>query len=454
MSAIEQTLNYKQHSTLIETEGQNTLQLCSTKNQNKNTAFFKGDLNSPMQAARCLRAISILVGARYFTPPAMLARILRESDPVVTVSRKMLRFEGFSACCSTYGRLDVLPNGFEASKIVPGTTNVDFQAEMRGILAKVRNDSSMSMSVRPDEFELVHDEATVIEKKVKLPLRWIKGFSEVQSSQNSMALAFKISRNEALRFFRQLPKGSTKHPAWIVAAGNGIRLSHREVACCVRIKGCERLAVLAEIVQYSNELSIYVDTQNTTSAWVLSFGDLRFTLVLSEETWRGFSGEGQLLKDIASSKSEQVLNKVKAALNWQESISVQELSLELKENESSIKVALNLLASRGLVGFDVYTNSYFHRVLPFDLSKIEDLNPRIKSAKRLISEGAVTVIENCPDSKKEYVFRGEVESSGVIHRVELSSSGDDKCTCPWFAKHQSDRGPCKHILALSISVDE
>ena len=453
MSAIEQILNYKQHSTLVENEGQNALQLCSTNIQNENTAFFSGDLKSPMQSARCLRAISILVGARYFTPPAMLARILRESDPVVTVSRKMLRFEGFSACCSTYGRLDVLPSGFEASKIVPGTTNVDFQAEMRGVLAKIRNDSSMSVSVRPDEFELVHDEAKVIEKKVKLPLRWIKGFSEVQSSQNTMTLAFKISRNEALRFFRQLPKGSTKHPAWIVAAGNGIRLSHREVARSVRIKGCERLAVLAELVQFSQQLSIYVDAQNTTSAWVLSFGDLRFTLVLSEETWRGFSGEGQLLKDIASNSGEQVLNKVKASLNWQESISVEELALELGEDESSIKAALSLLSSRGTVGFDVFTDSYFHRVLPFDLSKVEDLNPRIKSARKLVSEGVVSVINNSTNAMKDVLIQGEVESGGVTHRVELSSSGD-KCTCPWFAKHKSDRGPCKHILALSISVEK
>ncbi len=453
MSAIEQTLNYKQHSTLTESEGQNKLQLCSTNTDNENAAFFSGDLKSPMKAARCLRAISLLVGARYFTPPAMLARILRESDPVVTVSRKMLRFEGFSACCSTYGRLDILPNGFEASKIIPGTTNVDFQAEMRGVLAKVRNDSSMSMSVRSDEFELVHDDAKVIEKKVKLPLRWIKGLSEVQSSQNSMTLAFKISRNEALRFFRQLPKGSTKHPAWIVPASKGIRLSHREVARCVRIKGCERLAVLAELVQYSQELSIFVDAQNTTSAWVLSFGDLRFTLVLSEETWRGFSGEGKLLKDIASSSGEQILNKVKASLNWQESISAKELSSDLGEDESSVLAALSLLSSRGLVGFDVYTDSYFHRVLPFDLSKVEDLNPRIKSARKLVSEGVVSVINNSTNGKNDALVQGEVESGGVIHRVELSSSGD-KCTCPWFAKHKTDRGPCKHILALSISIDE
>lgn len=453
MSTIEQKISYSHHSEINESESQKTLKLCGSKTNNENPAFFRGELNHPLEAARCLRAISLLVGTRYFTPPAMLARILRESDPVVTVSRKMLRFEGFSACCSTYARLDVLSNGFKTSKIVPGTTNVDFQAEMRGALAKVRKGSAMSMSVRSDEFELVHDQSKVIEKKVKLPLRWIKGFSEVQSSQNSMALVFKISRNEAIRFFRQLPKGSTKHPAWIVTAGRGIRLSHREVARCVRVKGCERLALLADLIQYSQDLSIYVDEQNTTSAWVLSFGDMRFTLVLSEETWRGFSGEGQLLKDIASNSGKRVVNKVKAALNWQEFISVDELASNLKEEPSSIRVALSLLASRGLVGFDVYSGAYFHRVLPFDMSKVEDLNPRIKSANKLISDNVVTVIEDCRDYKEEGFIRGEVESGGIVHRVELTDNGD-KCTCPWYAKHKTDRGPCKHILALSISVEE
>ncbi|MCJ8273690.1 MAG: SWIM zinc finger domain-containing protein [Psychrosphaera sp.] len=208
------------------------------------------------------------------------------------------------------------------------------------------------------------------------------------------------------------------------------------------------MTVLADLVQHAQSLSIYTNPQNTTSAWVLCFADLRFTLVVSEEKWRGFSGEGQLLKDIASGEGEQLVNRIKGALNWQESICVETLADELQQSQSKVATALSLLATRGLVGFDVYSGHYFHRVLPFDLSMVEALNPRIKSAKKLLSQGAVTVKSSDGES-----VQGEVNSSGVVHRVGLSEQGDS-CTCPWFAKHQSGRGPCKHILALLMTIEE
>ncbi|MDR3107935.1 MAG: SWIM zinc finger family protein [Bifidobacteriaceae bacterium] len=26
-----------------------------------------------------------------------------------------------------------------------------------------------------------------------------------------------------------------------------------------------------------------------------------------------------------------------------------------------------------------------------------------------------------------------------------------RCTCPWYLKHQADRGPCKHVLAVQLT---
>ncbi len=453
MRAIDQLLRYARHSALVESEGRPSLQLYGSKPATEHLPFFQGELNHPLQASRCLCSLALLVGTRYFTPPAMLTKILRESDPVVTVSRNVLRFEGFSACGSVYGRIDILSDGFKTSKMAPGTTNVDFQSEMRAALTTVRNNSKMSLSVSSHEFELTHNQNTIIEKKVKLPLRWLKGFSEVQSSQKSMTSVFNIDRNEAIKFFRYLPRGGSKHPAWVVAAGRGLRLSYHQVNRCVQVMGLERLGVLSDLVQYAQQLSIYADLNNNISAWVLSFKDMRFTLVLSEETWRGFSGEGRLLKDMALNSSQLVLNKVKAALNWQQSISVSELAQTLNETPSSINVALSLLASAGLVGFDVHTQKHFHRVLPFDVTKIENSHPRIISARKLVSSGSVCITHNPIPQLHNASIHGEVTGNGVTHRVELSADGD-KCTCPWFAKHQTDRGPCKHILALSIALED
>jgi len=44
-----------------------------------------------------------------------------------------------------------------------------------------------------------------------------------------------------------------------------------------------------------------------------------------------------------------------------------------------------------------------------------------------------------------------VDSSGVLHSVR-EVDGVLRCTCPWFAKHQGERGPCKHVLAVEAAV--
>ena len=51
----------------------------------------------------------------------------------------VLRFEAFSACCSTYGRVDLLPRAVEGEWLGRGTTNVDFNAPMRAALAKIQD---------------------------------------------------------------------------------------------------------------------------------------------------------------------------------------------------------------------------------------------------------------------------------------------------------------------------
>jgi uncharacterized Zn finger protein len=40
-----------------------------------------------------------------------------------------------------------------------------------------------------------------------------------------------------------------------------------------------------------------------------------------------------------------------------------------------------------------------------------------------------------------------VEGSGVRHTVILEGE-KARCTCTWFAKHQGERGLCKHVLAV------
>jgi uncharacterized Zn finger protein len=91
---------------------------------------------------------------------------------------------------------------------------------------------------------------------------------------------------------------------------------------------------------------------------------------------------------------------------------------------------------------------YFHRELPFDLARVEMLQPRLKDARKLLERQGVQIVKRDNDQ-----IEALVAGTGVEHRVRLSSD-QARCTCPWFAKHQGTRGPCKHVLAVQIFSEE
>ena len=129
---------------------------------------------APRETAEMLLVLSEVVRTHFFLPrPAML-------DPVVTSNDSMLRFEGFSGCCGVYARVDIPAEAFHCDHLGRGTTNVDFNNPMRAALSRLRNHDDARLAVGADGVELSKAGDTIVEKKVKLPVRWIKGFSEVQ----------------------------------------------------------------------------------------------------------------------------------------------------------------------------------------------------------------------------------------------------------------------------------
>lgn len=446
MAAIDYVYRYSHPSSLDTSDKGSSLRLAAELNEQPDTRYFAGDLLNPVITARSLRAVSDLVGTRFYIPPSMLARILREADPVATVSRDHIRFEGFSACCSTYIRHDMSENSFEADHVSPGTTNVDFRAEMRAALADVRTGSSLQLRVDKEAVELQKGEKSVIERKVPLPTRWIRGFAEVQSHLRDMSQAMTLTKVQAQRFLRSLPRAQADHEQWAISSPQGARLSVRPTGKGVMIKGTQRLRLFEKLAADAKSLEIWSNEQQGSSAWVLDYGDQRLMLVLNSEPWRGFSGDGQLLSDLGS-PDDAAVAAVKAQLKWQGTIDLDQVSVATGYDKAGVRSALGFLAAQGVLGFDLPSGSYFHRVLPFNLSLIEKLNPRLKSAGALHRAGAVKL------SSSEDGHTAEIESDGVVHRVTYGSNGST-CTCPWYAKHQGTRGPCKHVLATEMALDE
>lgn len=448
MTAIPHAYRYLEPSALSEGPAPRLTLATSTGSQ-QHPHFFEGRVHQPRRFAQLLSAVHLIVGTRFFTPANSVARAVMLADPIVTAGGGWLRFEGFSSCGSTYVRADLLPAGYEGDCVGKGTTNVDFNAPMRAALARVRDEAGLALAVGRDRLSLHSGSAQVTERQVALPTRWLRALVEVQACQAAMRQRFALSSIEALRLLRTLPKTTTaRTPLWLAPGAAGLHTTTRPVEGGVRFTDTTRLRVLQGLLPLARSLTVYADDAQQANAWVLDFGAARLTLALSAEVWRGFSGEGQALHALLQASGEHTapaLAMVRAALHWQAALDAPALAADLRLAPDAVADALRVLGASGLVGYDVAEGRYFHRELPFDLTMLEDLHPRLADARRLIETGAVSVTCREP-------FEAQVHSGGVVHQVRLQ--GDDwRCTCPWFAKHQGQRGPCKHVLAAQAQME-
>ncbi|MES2571624.1 MAG: SWIM zinc finger family protein, partial [Verrucomicrobiota bacterium] len=295
--AVEHAYRYAAPSQAIKGSDGMSVQMAtsgSLGNPGARPYFFQGSLNRPRPCALALRVLSGLVGARFYTPPATKARALRLADPLVTCAGGLLRFEGFSTCCGAYGRVDLSEAAFRGLVVRQGTTNVDFNAPMRAALSQIRDHESVGFAIGADEVTLLRGADQVIERKVALPARWIKGLIETGAFQARMKLAFTVQKIEATRFIKSLPKAtSPRTKSWVGLSGPVLRVMQVASKTAVPISGIERLRVVEELAPYILSMRIYSDPVEGATAWEFDLGGLTFTLVLSPEVWRGFSGEGQ-----------------------------------------------------------------------------------------------------------------------------------------------------------------
>ena len=443
----EQTYSYVRPSALTFGDGQADLLLATSGGRTStgpatHPVFFNGFLGHPEQAAAALLAVAKVARTRFYVPPGMVAAILRAADPVVTSNGDRLRFESFSACCGVYARFDALPGSLEGSLLDTGTTNVDFNPPMRDALARVGGMEPLHLQVGEDVVVRTLDGA-VTEKKVPLPERWLKGFAEVQLASATVAPAFEVPASEARRFIRSMPSSGSRKPVWVVPAGRGLRLTTRPTPEGVSLSGLDRLKPLEPLLRFARSLRAYAaphDPHGATGVWELELDDARLVLALSPESSRGFSGEGGVLWDLASEESTDDADLVSALLAFEPRIDIERLSAEAGLSAERITRALGRLGASGRVGFDAAEGAYFHRELPYDSGRLAAMHPRLRDAQALLEAGAVRLEESVA-----FVRSGEVE-----HVVRRTESGD-RCTCPWFAKHQGSRGPCKHVLAAELA---
>lgn len=410
--------------------------------------FFAGFLTTPQVASAGLLAVADVAAARYYQ------RQLRASlDPVVTGNGDRLRFESFSGCGGVYARLDVLESGLDGGEVGHGTTNVDVNNPLREALSRIGAEDPLHLRVGPEELAVTTLDGPVVEKKVPLPDRWLRGFAEAQVIAAGFDLRAELPAAEAVRFLRALPRGggrgTSAGPRWVVPSsagtGGGLRPTTRAVPGAVCLPGPERLIALQRVLRYATALRVYGPAVTggaaaTASAWEAVLPGMRLTLTLSPDASRGFSGEGGVLDALATDEDAEDAELVAVLLAWEPRIDVADLAGASGLTPERVRAALIRLGTSGRVGYDTAEAAYFHRELPYDAERVERHNPRLRSARALVAADAVELNGSMGTVTAE---------DGHVHRVR-DEAGVLSCSCLWWAKYRGGRGPCKHALAVRM----
>ncbi|MFG1702061.1 SWIM zinc finger family protein [Nonomuraea sp. M3C6] len=435
MTQATQAYSYAGHSVLTDGKlGLSTSGGTALSGPQAHPRFFSGLLSQAAPAAAGLLAVADVALTRYHQPRPGWTR-----DPVVTCDGGRLRFESFSACGGVYARLDVLE--LDGDVLDRGTTNVDVNGPLREALARVGGRDPLHLGVGPDELAVTTLDGAVVEKKVPLPSRWLRGFAEVQVIAAGFDLRAELSGPHAVRFLRSLPRAA-RATVWAVPAGRDLRVSSGPARGGVCLSGAARVATLMPLLRFAKALRVYgpADGSSTASAWELELPGMRYTLAVSPEPWRGFSGEGAVLADLATDEAAGDADVVGMLLNFEPTVELGLLADRSGLSIERVRVALTQLGTAGRVGYDLHEAAHFHRELPYDREQVAELNPRLTAARALVESGAVRLVDE---------DAAEVTTDGGVRRVRVAAG---ECTCPWWFDHRGSRGPCKHVLAARIAA--
>ena len=414
-------------------------------------SFFHGFATHPRALAQGLVTLADITATRYFqfTPTTL-------RDPVLTAHGDRLRAEVFSADNSVYARLDVLGagegGGLDGGDIAHGTTNVDIGQTMRQALSRVNSNELLHLDVGTGGLTASTPLGTVVERPVEMPQRWVRAFGNAAELHRGLVPRFELNTTQARTFIAALPPASAKGKSgWLIAAASGVRVAPRVpgVQSAVFVDGLNRLSALKRLLVIQRGLIVYGTADNSPggAAVEVLLPGARLLIALTEGLSRGYSGEGSLLVSLAKPGVLDDASLLSALLAFEPKIDVARLSRDAALGEEQVHAALAVLAASGRVGWDVRESCYFHRELPDDPDRVAKDNPRLVRARRIAdSAGAVRRIDDGSALGSE---GWDVDGGNAVHRVS-GAAGDRACTCTWYLRHPSGRGPCAHALAVSM----
>ena len=510
-------LSYAGSSRVATRGGAATVELFP--NADRPPVRFAGRVREPVRLREALSALYAVVGSDYRYQPkdrtAYLAylRVRKETasqpvwqaqqayfgwllrndpllfcilDPVVSVHPDRLLFEVFARDESTYACLGVGRSAFEAvGEVACGTTNIDFSDALYGSVQQLRDYRPTHLTVGGDGVGVATAGVpAVLEKSIRVPDNWLRGFLQVQSAAalpaDRVSLA-PIDLYNALRHLRLHAdtKGKKRGLRFELVPGQRPKLVlepwETVVECSgdvfkgtaarvVRVWGRRRLMSVRRLLPFVESVDVHLLGSGLPSFWVLRAGVLTLTLGLTGFTaanWAAAVGFDLLLprkpqdagpvQRVVAFLADGVFAAPRDAIGKATGL-----------KGSALTEALQAGCQHGRLMFDLAAGVYRLRPVtdaPLDLGRLQYRNAREKAAHDLVGRrGAVGIVgeTRVPGQGLELTGKVSVTEDGRDYRPQmvLADEGTIRraaCTCAAFRKDGLKAGPCVHLIALRLA---
>ncbi len=484
---------------------------------------FDGRVKEPLRFREALSALYAVVGSDYRYVPkdrtAYLAylRLKRETagqdvwkaqqayfgwllrndplafcilDPVVSVHPDQVMFEVFGKDESTYACLAVKREAFDGEAESPacGTTNVDFSRTLYDGVQQMRGYRQTRLSVGTAGVGVATEtRPEVIEKQMRVPDSWLRGFLQVQSAATLPFDHCRLAPVDAYNLLRHLrmhadQKGKRRGlrfelvPAerprlvlepWetvLTATGDVFR---GKAARVVRVWGRRRLMTVRRLLPFVDAVDVYLLGSGLPSFWVFRAGDVTLTLGLT-----GFTGSNwsqALGFDLLLPRKTQTTEPLKKVVDFLAAgvwaADTKALAAGTGVKGSALLETLQLGCQQGQLMFDIATGLYRLRPVvggSLDLARLQYRNVREKVAFDLLTRrGAVRVVSENRIAGQGLELTGEVsvaeDKRDYRPQMVLADEGQVRravCTCAAFRKQGLKAGPCVHLIALRLAYAE
>ena len=398
-------------------------------------------------------------------------------DPIVSVQPDATFFEAFSADESTYARVTLPHSALDSAEPpVCGTTNIDFSLALEREFARARSYRELSLTVGSKSVSIDLGVSSVQEKKIDLPMSWVKGLVEVQAALSLDSVNLELSSSFVAdliaRLQSQIEKNGPRHLLFILEPGLPVRVrvepwgdeyidldskyegpERREI----KFWGRRRIRVLENLLPLVEKVSVRLIDSGMPSFWSANLDGVKIDIGLSGWTAQNWAGRAKFssLMPTADPKSPQTIEATNY-LKEQSKLTVAGLAKSMKVSALEAQSLLQRLCLLGLALYDADDSEYRWRQLFPEISFDQDND---SSREERFGLEIFNSKQVSASFEKDHGGSTLVKADVVIEpnwfTVQLTIDIDGRvtyaqCDCNFFNYNKLRLGPCRHIVAASL----